>query len=103
MSNSINAKYRRKLSIQTFKGRGRRSVPMNDCNRPSRGEGTKADLIEFNKEKLRHRRAWQLARTPNVRVKRNGSIATGNRWTGEPHKHEREIARRPIPMRSAND
>lgn len=24
----------------------------------------------------------------------HGSIATGNRWTGNPHEHKREIARR---------
>lgn len=30
-----------------------------------------------------------------------GSIATGNRWTGKPHEHKREIARRLRQKRAA--
>lgn len=52
----INTKYRRKLAIETFKGRGRRSVPVNDCQRPSRGEGTRADHLELHAEKMKHKR-----------------------------------------------
>ena len=41
------------------------------------------------------RRRKEPPRSSNIPVGPNvGSIAQGNRWTGKPHEHRREIARR---------
>lgn len=64
MSNTINTKHRRKVLIQTFKGRGRRGV-VNDCMKPSLG-ASKADLAEYHAEEMRHRKHRQRNRKPNV-------------------------------------
>lgn len=81
-------KYLAKVEARKRAGNG----GVNDCFRPS-ADVSKADLAEYHRENMGLRRAHQLARTPNVRLRKGGSIATGNRRGGE-HKHEREIARR---------
>jgi hypothetical protein len=55
MSNTINLRYKRQRIIKTFKPSGAGAV--NDCSRPGRDAGSKADFIELHREKVRNKKA----------------------------------------------
>jgi hypothetical protein len=65
MSNTPNLRVHRKrlLYISSLRNRGGGNA-VNECKTPDRG-ATKADLAEFQKERLRLRRARQLRREPS--------------------------------------
>jgi len=53
-------------------------------------------VVEYSPrpEGIRRRRAKAVRPVAVATRSKNGSIALCNRWTGHPHEHKREIARR---------